>query len=367
MPDKNILLFATSLNTGGGTERVLVNLANALNKRGFRIQIIVNVIGDNELFELNNEIIVTRYWYGNIKSRYRNKLLLKILNKVFNSLILDIFLKRIAIGKNSIIVSFSNSITIDCFGTSFKNKLISFEHWPYWITNKTPKLQKKINTIYPKLKKVIVLTEYEKKVYESLGCDVQIIPNAYTFFPENKSDLSQKIVLSIGHFNAQKRRDLLIKAWAIVHNKHKDWNLIIVGDGSQLKENIKLIEELKIFNSIQIVKPTNQILDYYLKSSIFVISSEYEALPMVLIEAKACGLPCVSFDVISGPNELIKDKEDGFLVPFPDTKELAHKMNLLIEDEGLRGKFGKNARIDILNRFNPSNIYSSWEVLLKNF
>lgn len=128
------------------------------------------------------------------------------------------------------------------------------------------------------------------------------------FFPKNKSNLSQKIVLSIGHFNSQKRRDLLIKAWYIFHNKnkHKDWKLIIVGDGPQLKENIKLMEELKIFDSIQIVEPTNKILDYYLTSSIFVISSEYETLPMVLIEAKACGLPCISFDVISGPNEKLK-------------------------------------------------------------
>lgn len=46
MIDKNVLLFAPSLNTGGGTERVLINLVNALNKKGFRIQIIVNVIGN---------------------------------------------------------------------------------------------------------------------------------------------------------------------------------------------------------------------------------------------------------------------------------------------------------------------------------
>lgn len=360
-----LILFAPSIHTGGGTELVLINLANELAERKFNIFIAVNIIGNNIYHELNKNIRIKQYWFGKIRSKYSRNIILRIFNKMFSKILLSSFLKSSFGNSISLIISFSNAITVDCYNTCYKNRLFAFEHWPYWITNKTPKFQNVINSIYPRLKKVIVLTEHEKNVYKDLGCNVEKIPNAYSFLPEKNSDLNQKTVLSIGHFNAQKRRDLLIKAWNTVQNKHKDWKLIIVGDGPEKTENIKLMKELKIIDSVEIIKPTSQIFDYYLNASIFVLSSEYEALPMVLIEAKACGLPCVSFNIISGPNELINNYEDGFLVSFPDYEELANKMNILIEDENLRKKFGVNARKDVLNRFNPSTIYEKWENLIK--
>lgn len=362
---KKIILFSPSLHTGGGTERVLVNLANELKNRGFEIIILANFIGINKVYPLQETIEVKCYWFGRLRSMKMDSILLKIVNKLFSSLLFERFLNSISNINQAIIISFSNGITLDCYKTKFAKKIIAFEHLPYWISEKNPKLARKIKSVYPKLKKVIVLTEHERSVYNSLGCkNIEIIPNAYSFLPESQAKLNNKIVLSIGHFNEQKRRDLLVQAWKYVIDKHPDWKLVIIGDGHQRLDTIKLIQDLGLTNTIDIKQPTSQIIGEYLDASIYAQSSEYEALPMVLIEAKTSGIACVSFDIVSGPREIINDGKDGFLVPFSNTKAMADKINLLIENESLRKEYGSSARKDALNRYSPEKIYTVWQDFL---
>lgn len=106
-----------------------------------------------------------------------------------------------------------------------------------------------------------------------------------------------------------------------------------------------------------------QIIYFYLKAVIFFLIVEYKALPLVLQEAKICGLRCVSFDFDSGPNEVINNQKDRFFVPFLVKQEFANKINLLIENEELRKRFGQAAHQDIINRYNPEKIFSMWEEL----
>ena len=358
---KEIILFSPSIHTGGGTERVLVSLANELSNFSYKVIILTYTIGKEKLYAINESIEIENYWFGQLKSKNSHSILIKFVNKLLGAIFLERFINAYTKLNDSIIISFSNGITIDCYQTKFRKNLIAFEHLPFWITEKYPRLQQKIKSIYPKLKKVIVLTEQERRVYNSLNChNVEVIPNAYSFTPDEPAKLNNKIVLSIGHFNEQKRRDLLVKAWHIVIEKHPDWKLVIIGDGPQKSETIQLIEGLGLTNSIRIKQPTSQIIEEYLDASIYVKSSEYEALPMVLIEAKICGLACVSFDIVSGPREIINDNQDGFLVPFPDTNILAEKINFLIENESIRKEFGKLGRKDVLNRYSPEKIYSLW-------
>jgi glycosyltransferase involved in cell wall biosynthesis len=94
------------------------------------------------------------------------------------------------------------------------------------------------------------------------------------------------------------------------------------------------------------------------------LSSEFEALPLVLMEAKTFGIPCVSFDVETGPNEVIRDNIDGYLVPFPDCQRFAEKTIQLIENIDLRKEMGNLARIDAKSKFDPIEIYNKWDELL---
>ena len=99
-------------------------------------------------------------------------------------------------------------------------------------------------------------------------------------------------------------------------------------------------------------------------SSIFAFSSRYEGFGLVLLEAQAAGLPCVSFKCKEGPEEIIDDGVNGFLVEPLNVDLFADKMRLLMQDESRRIEFSKNSTKD-LNRFDRELIINKWDKLLK--
>ena len=124
-------------------------------------------------------------------------------------------------------------------------------------------------------------------------------------------------------------------------------------------------DRLGLEKSFLLKGATKDIQDKYLESSIYVMSSRYEGMPMVLLEAMACGLPIVSFNCPCGPKDIIKDKEDGFLIPFRDIELMAEKIEELIIDEEKRKLFGKNAKRNV-QRFSQDKIMNQWQELFEN-
>src|SRR5690606_29701346 len=179
----------------------------------------------------------------------------------------------------------------------------------------------------------------------------------------------KKQVISVGRLVYEKGYDLLIRSWKIVTEKHPDWQLVIYYGSGELKDQLDaLIGQLGLKNSLSIKPPVQNIVDKYLDSSIYVMSSRKEPFGMVLIEAMACGLPVVAYDCPDGPAEIITPGEDGFLVENEDVEKMAEKIILLIEDEKLRKELGENARKNV-QRFAADVIMQKWEDLftkLKN-
>lgn len=360
------LLLTPSVHTGGGAERVLINLANFLDSRGFDVIILTIIKGTKPLYELNARSIVHLFHFGFWMDYFSRFPLTKILERRLGHYFLEKKITSISSSDTDYIISFSANQSILAAQTSFSDRVMAFEHLPLRKYHSALKMLYQINNLYPTINRVIVLSESEKKLYEQMGCQVFRMTNSFTRLPYQASQLGNKIVLSVGHFNVQKRRDLLIYAWSFVQAQHPDWTLYIVGEGPLQSEVESLIDEKYLTDSVQIFPSTNSIHLFYEQASIFVLSSELEMLPLVILEAKSFGLPCVAFNINPGTVEQINHQVDGFLADFGDCQSMGTYINTLIENPDLRISMGTKSREDVIERYSPQVVEDLWDRLLNS-
>ena len=211
--------------------------------------------------------------------------------------------------------------------------------------------------------KFVVLTNGNLKEWRSLKNKV-VIPNPLSFYPIEASTLKNRKVIDVGKQGFQKGYDLLLCSWQLVQQQHPDWKLSIYGKIAPSAKLQEQADQLKISQTVSFYPPEKAIESKYLESSVYVMSSRFEGFGMVLIEAMACGLPCVSFDCNYGPADIIQNGVDGFLVANGDTAALALRINDLIAHEELRITLGKKAK-ENAKRFLPEIVVQQWDDLFK--
>lgn len=273
-------------------------------------------------------------------------------------------LKKIA-QENSGAVFISTISTVNALITLLgkKVKKIGCEHFSYDSACRRQKILRRF--AYPHLDSVVVLTKADYHKYFFINKDkLVVIPNSLSFQCLESSSCSEKRIIAVGRLAYQKGFDLLIDSAVLMKKSIPDWHIDIFGDGDQKEKLIQKILNLKLSDFISINEPTPNIKDEFLRSSIFIMSSRYEGLPMVLIETQCLGLPGVSFDCPTGPNEIIEDNETGFIVPLYNIVSLAEKTIELALDFEKRKRFGVQAKARI-NRFSSANIAEMWFTLLK--
>lgn len=209
------------------------------------------------------------------------------------------------------------------------------------------------------LDRLVVLTKADQKQWEQSHQNIVQIPNPNPLVNKDFSSLLNKRVISVGKLDAQKGYDMLVEAWGLVAVQHPDWVLDIFGVGEWEHKLGTRIKELDLVGKINLCGKTSDVVSHYLDSSIYVMSSRYEGLPMVLIEAMSCGLPIVSFDCEYGPGEMIIEGESGFLVALNNLPQLAEKICVLIENESLRIKMGAKA-LEGAKRYSKEPIMKKW-------
>ena len=215
--------------------------------------------------------------------------------------------------------------------------------------------------------RLVVLTEADAKLWRQHFDHVCVIPNPVTFYPDIIDDIPKDPgrIIFVGRFNREKRIDRLITAFSLIADKYPEWHVDIFGDGNEKAHLLGQIKSCGMDNRIVIHEPTKQIFDEYKRSEMLVLCSEHEASPLVLVEAMACGVPCVSMDCPNGPREIIKDGETGLLVRDGDVKDLALKMEWLITHERERKEMGQKARVSAAAR-KLSVVMKDWENLYSN-
>lgn len=210
----------------------------------------------------------------------------------------------------------------------------------------------------------VTLTEGDCNQWTGLQ-NKMVIPNPISLNSKGCSSLKEKRIISVGRLEPQKGFDMLIDAWKIVSEKHKDWSLDIYGDGGLRESLEKQIQKLNLSDSCTIHRSTENIEDKYIESSIYVMSSLYEGFGLVLVEAMSFGIPCVSFDCPYGPSDIISNNVDGILVEPKNISKLAEAICMLIEDEQKRMQFGEKAKQNV-QRYIPENIMPQWDELFRS-
>jgi len=138
-------------------------------------------------------------------------------------------------------------------------------------------------------------------------------------------------ILSIGRFAPQKDFITLIEAFALLHATKPNTHLCIIGDGPDKEKIVDCIKHYNLEKSVYLLGWKQNVYPYIKASDIFVLSSNYEGFPYVLLEAAALGKPIVATDTPYGPREFLGDNVYGRIVPMKSPGALYHALRLLLE------------------------------------
>lgn len=340
-----IVLFIGDITTGGGTQRVVSNLANAFCEY-YEVELLsIYQTNETPAFPLNHKVKLN-FLHHKERGMVRGKFY-KLIDKFYESYLLK---KRY---QNCIII-YNNMPHYPIF----KNKNT---HYLYILHER----QKKFRTKYKHYDALIAINLEQKALLEKHHKNVIYIPNFLPKMPDAITNHQQKVVLFLGRFSKEKGVLRLIDIWKNVQEeaKFREWNLVFVGDGV-LKEAMQdKIKALHLSTSI-IIKPfTKEVEKEYLSASIYAMTSHKEGFGMVLIESASYALPSVAFDITSGPSDIIENEKSGFLIEDGNLQEFAKKLQLLMRDENLRKTMGENAKIHTKKHFSKELVLQKWQDL----
>lgn len=374
-----IFYIYSALATKGGADRVITEKANWLAENGYDVAIITDTqLGRKPIFPLSNNVrminleidfrkeyghnfILRTIIYAKLMRHYRNKLTSLLIDEkpdvVITTLGREIsFITKIKDG----------SLKIGEAHTAkhFIRNLHLLEKKNVLFRYMTKYFRWRMDCQVNHLDALVVLTkqqiaDWPRKVPK------YAIPNALPFYPESVSTCENKRAIIVGRYTEAKGYDYMVEAWRIVHSKHPDWTIHTFAMGEDEERIKKKIQSYGLQETIIMNPPTDNIMEEYLKSSICVVSSVFEGFSMVLIEAMACGLPCVSFDCPYGPRAIIKDGEDGYLIDYLNVQALADGICKLIEGKDLRKEMGRKGRHNVL-RFSRDTVMQQWVNLFES-
>jgi glycosyltransferase involved in cell wall biosynthesis len=350
-----IAIVVFDITKMAGTERAVCNLANMLilnSNKYVPVIISISSIRGNAQYDLDKNIVI--HHMGLNLSKSKIKRLFEYRTFVKNC-------RKICLSEN-IAILLGTAHGLNIFLPFIKNKLlktIASEHMNYMAAPFFSRAVRRI--IYPLIDAVVVLTSSDAKNY-AYHKNVKVIPNSLSFIPEKRADLTHKRILAVGRLTNQKGFDMLIEAVSLIKSQCDGWEVKIIGSGEDEEHLQRQIDRLHLNKLVTISQPTKDMINEYINASIFVLSSRYEGLPMVLIEAKSCGLPIVSFNCPNGPAEIVNNNEDGFLVARNDISQLANCISELITNQKKRIIFGNKA-IENGKKYDPANINVLWDNL----
>lgn len=178
-------------------------------------------------------------------------------------------------------------------------------------------------------------------------------------------------IVSVGRLDENKNQQMLIRAFDQLAGEFPEMELAFYGDGfpesSTRAELEKLVQELGLTDKVRFMGRRSDVEQCIYESRIFVLTSNIEGMPNALLEAMALGLACVSTDCpCGGPRTVIRDGENGLLIPVGDTDALARALRRILSDPGLEERLGVNAA-KIKEDLEPKKVNQMWMDYIAQF
>lgn len=357
---KKICFFSGDITRSGGTERVAVQIANALlEEKKYDICFMsLTEHQKNPFYPLHPKI--HRYWLGE-KWINPGPGYIPLVGKLRN------FIKDMQI---DIIIDID--IVLDALSLPaarrIKTKVVSWEHFNCEFEQQIlyRKLISRLTAHFSDY--IITLTEEDKENYGKILGRKKRISSIYNMVPKMKRHeevLRENWIVTAGRLTYQKGIEYLAEIAVPVLKKHRDWKWLVLGDGEDRNILEQAISENKLEDQLILKGTVNQVEWYLDRAKLFVLTSRYEGFGMCLVEALQMHVPCVSFDVKIGPSEIIADGQNGILIPPFACERMVREINSLIENPDRLERMAGNTMIGF-ERYQDAYITEKWKNTLDN-
>ena len=368
---KKILIATENLNCGG-VEKCLIELLNNIDYSKYKIDLLLfNEVGD--LIKDVNKNVNIKYIIP--ENKYNNPLA----NKIYKSI------------KTRIIRNYPKHINIELKNEQYDVEIAYMHGYITKLISNINSSAKKIAWIHTDIDKCKVAKSYRLEMFlknfndivcvsagvkesvDKLSEDIKSKTKViYNIIDKEKIEklakekinytFKKNTIVGVGRFYQVKRFDLLIKAHKLLLDDGIKNNLILVGYGDAEKEYRKLICELKVEDSVDIVGFKENPYPYIYNSDVFVLSSDYEGLPTVICEAMILGKPIVATKC-SGVKELIEDNKYGLLVECGNVDNIKNNISSILRNKEKKLYFEEKS-LERASVFNKETIISKIENIL---
>ena len=356
-----ILFFLPALNSGGA-ERVVATIANTLSSNGDQVEILT-LNTDVSFYSIDENVTIVGMNETISKSGLKRKLTIPFIEIARRNK----FISEVKSYKPDIVISFL--YTTNVLSLLAKNKISS----PLIISERSDpthygSMQQYIcKKLYPKSDRIVCQGNVVANYYKKQNGRCTVIPN-----PLNEKSVgtyqktkSNKIV-TVGRLIAAKNHALLIDAFYEVKDEFPDSILEIYGEGELRQTLQEHINSLGLSNRVFLPGSKQNIVAELNDAACFVLSSDFEGFPNVLIEAMATGIPVISTDFPSGiARELITDGDNGFLIETGNKNQLIEALKKILSDKELQITFAEK-NLDVLEKYSELNIAHLWKSLCED-
>ncbi|MBQ6814973.1 MAG: glycosyltransferase family 4 protein [Lachnospiraceae bacterium] len=356
---KKICFIKHDMTDASGGARVAANLANALCDKYEVHMLSICSDKDTTFYELDEKV--------------KYNVLIKGAGRIREVVFKAVKALKKYLKENDIDIAFSVGVSINPFlipavrGT--KCKAVSCEHLNCLNEYENDFGQRFCRYLGAKFgHRVVVLTKQDKEAYDKK----YKMKNEKVIYIHNWMDESllngnpqynaeSKKIVTVARIEPVKGIENIIEVSASLKEQFSDWSWDVYGGGEDayIEELNKKIKEKGLTGFVNLKGKVTDMYDRYKDYGIFALTSYCEGLPMVLIEAKAKRIPCVSFDCLTGPRDIIRDGVDGYLVPVGDLEGLKDKLIKCMSDRDLRKSLSDNAYGN-LDLFKKDAITERW-------